>query len=264
MEIYKVGENGETEESILAKTPPSKPMGVKVEPYQDPFLPDIVNPKITWVHNQEPDMIRNKNEVKYAIYRATTPDYSSVPGNYQQIDVVEIDAGVAPYYIDETIMLPGSYHNQNGTVVHYPVRYKVQAIDNGLTVTEKSSVLSDFDAIDAIRIITGGGHEEEQGDSPSGMVPMNSELPTKFALKQNYPNPFNPVTNIQYDVPQDVFVTLKVYDALGKEVSILVNDFKKAGSYILAFDASALPSGIYFYKIQAAGFTSIKRMVLVK
>jgi hypothetical protein len=88
--------------------------------------------------------------------------------------------------------------------------------------------------------------------------------PDDYKLYQNYPNPFNPTTNINYDLPNDVFVTIKVYDVLGKEVSILVNGFRKTGRHTLQFNGSGLSSGIYFYKLEAGSFTDIKRMLMIK
>ncbi len=85
-----------------------------------------------------------------------------------------------------------------------------------------------------------------------------------YALGQNYPNPFNPSTGISFSVPVNGFVSLKVYDILGKEVGALVNENKPAGNYIVRFDGSALPGGIYFYKIAAAGFSKTMKMILVK
>lgn len=87
---------------------------------------------------------------------------------------------------------------------------------------------------------------------------------TKFSLVQNYPNPFNPATRIQYSVSSRQFVTLKVYNLLGKEVATLVNENKEAGNYSINFDASNLPSGVYIYKLQAGEFTQSKKMTLVK
>ncbi|MBZ0181628.1 MAG: T9SS type A sorting domain-containing protein [Melioribacteraceae bacterium] len=86
----------------------------------------------------------------------------------------------------------------------------------------------------------------------------------EFSLTQNYPNPFNPSTSIEYSVPSNEFVTLKVYDVLGSTVSTLVNETKEAGKYNVTFDASNLTSGIYFYSINAGGFTQVKKMMLVK
>lgn len=91
-----------------------------------------------------------------------------------------------------------------------------------------------------------------------------SGIPVDFNLSQNYPNPFNPTTNIRFDIPNSGNVTLKVYNELGKEVNTLVNSYKNAGSYEINFDASSLSSGVYFYKLDVDGFTSTKKMLLVK
>jgi photosystem II stability/assembly factor-like uncharacterized protein len=90
-------------------------------------------------------------------------------------------------------------------------------------------------------------------------------LPLKHSLEQNYPNPFNPTTNIGYRIPEFGFVTLKVYDLLGKEVATLVNEEKPAGNYEVNFDASGLSSGIYFYKLKVGNeFIETKKLVLLK
>ena len=85
-------------------------------------------------------------------------------------------------------------------------------------------------------------------------------------LKQNYPNPFNPSTSIQYAISSTQFVTLKVYDLLGREVATLVNEEKTAGSYNAQFTMNnvQLSSGIYFYKLQAGDFVETKKMLMIK
>lgn len=90
------------------------------------------------------------------------------------------------------------------------------------------------------------------------------ELPTTFALKQNYPNPFNPTTRIEYQLPKEAFVSLKVYNLIGQEVATLVNQSRAAGTYITDWNAEGLPSGMYFYKMQAGAFSSTRRMMVVK
>jgi hypothetical protein len=85
-----------------------------------------------------------------------------------------------------------------------------------------------------------------------------------YSLKQNYPNPFNPNTLISFSIPANEFVTLKVYDKLGREVATLVNEFKNAGNYSVNFLSENLASGIYFYKIQSGNFTETKKMMLIK
>jgi len=97
-------------------------------------------------------------------------------------------------------------------------------------------------------------------------APVNNETnpPTEFDLYQNYPNPFNPYTTIEYQIPEISLVTLKVYDVLGNEITTLVNEEKPAGSYEVEFDATTLPSGVYFYRLQAGDFFETKKMVLMK
>jgi hypothetical protein len=91
-----------------------------------------------------------------------------------------------------------------------------------------------------------------------------SSQPGEFYLSQNYPNPFNPSTSLQYAIGNQQFVTLKVFDLLGREVASLVNEEKPAGSYEINFNASELPSGVYFYQLQAGAFLETKKMLLLK
>jgi hypothetical protein len=94
--------------------------------------------------------------------------------------------------------------------------------------------------------------------------------PTTFALDQNFPNPFNPTTKIQYQLPIDSKVTLKVYDVLGREVTTLLNDIRPAGYHDAQWDAGNVASGVYFYRMEAealtggSGFQQIKKLLVVK
>lgn len=89
-------------------------------------------------------------------------------------------------------------------------------------------------------------------------------IPLSYMLYQNYPNPFNPSTKIRYEIPKESFVTIKIYDVLGREVSTLVNEQKSAGYYNIEFNANNLASGIYFYRIQAGDFVRTKKLILLK
>ena len=91
-----------------------------------------------------------------------------------------------------------------------------------------------------------------------------AHMPTVFALHQNYPNPFNPYTDIKYDVPKDVHVTLKVYNVLGAEVATLVDADQKANFYTVRWDAKDMASGVYFCTLNAGDFKAVKKMVLLK
>lgn len=92
----------------------------------------------------------------------------------------------------------------------------------------------------------------------------NGHIPHTFTLFANYPNPFNPVTTIQYSIPKESFLIIKVYDVLGKEIATIVNERKSAGNYSIDFNASNLPSGVYLYSMQAGSFVSTKKFVLLK
>jgi len=95
-------------------------------------------------------------------------------------------------------------------------------------------------------------------------TPGDEQIVRTFSLEQNYPNPFNPSTTINYSLEKDVHVSLKVYDIMGSEVTELVNTEQSAGTYNVQFDASAVASGMYFYKLSAGDFVSVKKMTLLK
>ena len=91
-----------------------------------------------------------------------------------------------------------------------------------------------------------------------------SKLPSEYLLEQNYPNPFNPSTKISYQIPQQGFVTLKVFDVLGKEVATLVNEEKPIGNYEIDFSSNGLASGVYIYRMKVNDFITSKKMILIK
>jgi photosystem II stability/assembly factor-like uncharacterized protein len=93
---------------------------------------------------------------------------------------------------------------------------------------------------------------------------QRNEIPFHFLLEQNYPNPFNPSTKIKYSVPQSSNVIIKVFDILGNEIETLVNEEKPVGTYEITWYTATLPSGIYFYKLQAGSFVETKKMILLK
>ncbi len=92
----------------------------------------------------------------------------------------------------------------------------------------------------------------------------DSDVPNRFALKQNYPNPFNPVTQIRYEVPDQSHVRIVIYDILGRQVRMLVNEEVNAGRYTVDFDAARLASGVYIFRMEAGSFVQTRKMMLVK
>ena len=101
-------------------------------------------------------------------------------------------------------------------------------------------------------------------DLPTLIESVQQHRPKDFILQQNYPNPFNPSTTIEYTLPRTTFVTLKVYDLLGREVQTLVHEKQSAGAHSVVFEAKELPSTIYFYKLQSENFCEIRKMLLVR
>ena len=112
------------------------------------------------------------------------------------------------------------------------------------------------------------------------VAPSNAGIPNGYSLAQNYPNPFNPTTEVAFSIPQsgprhrppsadghmgdEGFVSLEVYDMLGREVRTLVNEVKRPGTYTVRFDGSGLAGGVYFYRLQAADFVASKKLLLLK
>ena len=98
----------------------------------------------------------------------------------------------------------------------------------------------------------------------SFILEVNSAAVATMELEQNYPNPFNPNTNIKYQVGNDGFVSLEVFNSLGEDVATIVNEFKQAGTYQMSFNGANLPSGIYIYILKSGNFLQSKKMILLK
>jgi len=231
-------------QQALDDLPPSRPKNFHVS--KEMISSNSYRPKLTWDANIEPDFIDGGT---YHIFRGMTTDCNTEPSYYAPWGVVP--AGVTEL-TDYSVTLYSREFGSGACQTYFQsYSYKITAVDNSY----KESVESDKDVI----------YGWVDPCAPQENIILNpGETPTEFSLKQNYPNPFNPTTNIQFDLPNDVKVSIKVYDITGKEVAVLVNEFKKAGSYIVAFNGSKLSSGVYFYKMKAGSFKDIKRMIFVK
>jgi hypothetical protein len=117
-------------------------------------------------------------------------------------------------------------------------------------------------ALDSLEIAETWNHELPY--TVTGVINVNNEFASKYKLEQNNPNPFNPSTSILYSIPEGSNVELKVFDIIGREVQALVNHYQNAGNYIITFDGSSLPSGVYIYRLSAGSFTETKKMILIK
>lgn len=211
--------------------PPAKPMDLTATA-SGTYAPVVLN----WEANTEPDMVSGG---KYKIFRAA--NYSSTPptGGYSLIATINAYAGgnpVTAYTDNDVFAYPSSMY------VHYYIR----ARDN----TSKESTNSNSASYNAVLFKTATGEEV---------------VITRYSLKQNYPNPFNPTTTIAFALPNDSPVRLTVFDSNGRQIAELVNEQLSAGSYEIPFDASALSSGVYFYRLTAGtAFTQTNKMMLLK
>lgn len=118
--------------------------------------------------------------------------------------------------------------------------------------------------IDSHAVLAHLKHGDYLGYCDTLTIITSQEQPAEFKLYANYPNPFNPVTNIIFDIPKSSYVKLTIYNILGNEVATLINDELKVGRYLVSWNASKYPSGIYFYKLIADDFTDVKKMILLK
>jgi hypothetical protein len=209
---------------------PSKPQDLSVSAYIDDWG-NYLYPRLTWSAMLEPDVINNGH---IDVYRRLKEG-----GVWSSWGILASNLpGTATEYIDVSIPTAGTGNDS--------AQYKILAWDN----TGKSSVFSDPAKINW---------------SPDMWKRASkTDIQLGFALLQNYPNPFNPTTTFRYTLPEDTHVSLRIFDFLGREVTTLVNQYKKAGRYEIQFDASSLASGVYLYKIRAGAFTDMKRMLVLK
>jgi hypothetical protein len=161
------------------------------------------------------------------------------------------EEGFAAVYFEEDDFSP-YYHTTDDIISHYNMNYCGEVIKSAGATLLKYMFQN----------------------TPTGIEEDEITQPTYFSLYQNYPNPFNPSTVISYQLPVIGFVTLKVYDLLGREVATLVNEEKSAGEYEVEFSAIVgsasggnaynLPSGIYFYQLKAGNYSETRKMILLK
>jgi uncharacterized lipoprotein YddW (UPF0748 family) len=194
-------------------------------------------------------------EAYFDVYTYRTPN---TPWTKNAKYVIHSDEGDHEILLDQSNLQLKGWH-KIGTAKFSEGLKSVITLDNSLLEDGKYLVA------DAVMIMI------NRKLSPDVIVSVKDEemeitqnIPSKFMLEQNYPNPFNPTTSIEFSVPSSEYVSLKVYDVLGNEITSLVNENKAAGNYIVDFNASSLSSGVYFYKISAGNYTETKKMMIIK
>jgi hypothetical protein len=130
---------------------------------------------------------------------------------------------------------------------------------------EENSTVSAFAFNNSGYVFAAAGGIVYRSVQPVTYVQYTSEtFPSSYVLRQNYPNPFNPSTTIEFALPKSAYVTLRVYDLLGRQVGELVNEKLEPGMYKTQWNASGLASGVYFYRLQAGEFTETKKLLLLR
>lgn len=190
------------------------------------------------------------------------------------------------------INVEGELGNGNNTNSNVPVAVDNSGVLSGKTIIAIAAGMSHSIALssDGMVYTWGWNYAGQLGNGNFGTdinVPVelyqigitsiendNGKLPLVYLLSQNYPNPFNPSTTINYQLPVNSYVTLKIYNILGKEVATLINEYKQAGNYGVEFSGKGLSSGmsakggyasgVYFYKLEAGNFVQVKKMILLK
>lgn len=255
VEIIGKDQNGDLEVKVyftnITDVHPSKPLHVvgSTEPL-NPMIPNDFYPRIDWEANIEPDLSY------YNVYRG----YVSVPGqepsSYSYIGSTEDN-----YYVDNSLVL---YYGQGGsgicTYQYHCYAYKVTAVDD----KSQESVMSERDTV--------WGYTDPCAPETMPYPTTNlTEEPESFSLSQNFPNPFNPITNISFAIKEEGNVSLKIFDITGKEVAVLVNEFKAPGYYGVQFDSGkyGFSSGIYYYVLTQTSNgklmnRSVRKMLLLK
>jgi hypothetical protein len=236
----------------------------------------------SWVNNPNPFphncAIPNDRRYIYTTDETSTPNGKLKVWNKHNLATVTLVTSWQPTSITTAIEI----YNNLAVIAHYTAGIRILNITNPAAPQEiawydtyPSSNSNQFAGCWGVFMfpssgkiigsdISGGLFVIKIGSTITGIT-NNQSVPADYSLSQNYPNPFNPSTSIEYNIPKSSYVTLKVYDVVGREVALLADEFKIAGSYKINFDAARLSSGIYYYTLKSDnGFSETKKMILTK
>jgi len=191
-------------------------------------------------YSRSPDLLRGGPSDSITVSFSSIGD--SIPEATSWVTLDDFEVNISDWELKNFIAPSG------GTNARFAIRYKV--VEGG-----PYGINSQYIGIDMITV---------HGSDITEINPPFFSLPDKYILDQNYPNPFNPETEISFALPEKEFVSLRIYNSLGKQVDLLINEIKAAGFYSLKYNAESLSSGVYFYEISTPNFTETKRMILLK
>lgn len=197
------------------------------------------------------------------IYAVTANGYF-LKTNNNGVNWSSVQLPSTPLSVDFANIFTGYYCGQSG-VVRKTTNAGVNWIQQTSPTTEAMKTIF---CRDTSNVYAAGSNSviirTQNGGAFVGINPVGNEIPRSFILNQNYPNPFNPSTKISFDIPQQSFTRLSIFNILGEEVSVVLNETIPAGKYEAEFDASGLPSGTYFYRLNSGDFSETRKMILIK
>jgi hypothetical protein len=227
---------------------PLPPVGIYGDSHEN-------HPRINWTANTEPDISTNYQVWRYHEYCEWILPRKWDCSGAGHVDSVALSTTTGTSYVDNTRTLVQGYC-PDYTLLQ-KTYYFVKAIDQANNKSFGSGSTGGYN--------TGCyGHNPEKTSIKDPPQEIVTDIPSEYALHANHPNPFNPSTEIRYGLPEEVHVTLRVYDLLGREVATLVDGFEQAGYKSVRFDASNLPSGMYIYILTAGNFRDAKKMMFTK
>ncbi|MGE5861487.1 MAG: T9SS type A sorting domain-containing protein, partial [Ignavibacteria bacterium] len=207
----------------------------------------------------------NDEWAMYAGVEFVVDDYLKTPVSFEISASTTLDGGIAEvcfHSIDTGRKIAGCRIDSTGSWTNYKIfRANVDSVSGNHDVYLKflGAGTQQLFRINWFRFLS----EYDTLTSADDNLGIHQGI-NDYKLNQNYPNPFNPVTQIDYSVPRNSYITLKVYNLLGQEVTSLFEGFQKIGNYSATFDGSGLASGVYLYRMTAANFTDTKKIMLLK
>jgi subtilisin family serine protease len=220
------------------------------------------------------DYTKNKSDYDTARHLGYAWDVSAPTAVYCGTSVLESPSGFRGLVNNANIVLTdaakfdwlsgGIVKDTTTNDIHYAISSGPYSIPNGSTVMVAFALLGGITLADLQTSADAALAKWLEIKALVNVEEQKQEVPTTFRLNQNYPNPFNPTTEIRYQTSEVGNVSLKIYDVLGREVASLVNESKPAGIYTVQWNASSVPSGVYFYRVVAGAFVETKKMILMK
>jgi hypothetical protein len=248
---------------------------------------------VSWYNTWTGETVETQNEVSAeSILTATAPDLAEsekdiafrvkkiengAAGSESKLGIMLKEASLKPTNTDSARTIIAYITDSQGRLVNvsdYPVNFTLTGpgslsagqvlSDGGIAIVRYTPDLSSDEDISITVEAEGLSSGSISSQMATGTEKSGLEIPDEFALSQNFPNPFNPTTQIQYAIPAQSTVSLKVFNVTGQLVQTLVSGSKSPGNYTATFDASNLSSGIYFYRIEAGAFIKTEQMMLIK